>query len=304
MDRFKCSPGVGHIYPIDTETVEGVLGKKRPYYAEAPRGSRYFAVCPVCDNPIQIVAIFKKDHESGRKPYGKHYGHSIPNLALYNEEAYRHCPYHRTSIYAKPIRRPPSDSVSSKFLTLLRDQFDRVIYILQQDTGIHISEATARHMIRAYIGNKGWEYYDSSLNNLPWKFAHAEKALPLFGRFIKNDSELARAIETSCPEVELVPAKSSGMVKVQARNHQYVDLLYYFCHHRCRLNGDELIETIKLRLYRSAELSKTVFEKTIPIRGDYFMNLIAAKNTINQRSEKWLRIAREEINLPDATQEP
>lgn len=296
MDCFKCHTGIDRIYPINIETVERVLGKDEPYYQKGNGTGRYYAICPVCDNPIQIIGIFKRSAEAGKKPYGKHHGTSIPRLADYDEDAYLGCPYHNPH-HSSLARRPQNDRLSEKFLTLLRDQFDRIIYILEKDTEIHISEHTARSMLRAYINDRGWLYYHASLNNLPWKFGHVEKALPLFGRHIKAGGVLAAALERSCPEVELSPVGTGNWVKVGGRDKQYVDLLYYLCKHSVKVEGNTLVESITLRLYRSKDPSTAVFEKVIPIRVDFFMNLISMPDEQSHRNERWLRIASEEIEI-------
>ena len=48
---------------------------------------RDFAVCPACDNPIQIIGVYKK-LENTDKPYGRHYNHDTA-IAKHNEQAYQ-----------------------------------------------------------------------------------------------------------------------------------------------------------------------------------------------------------------------
>ena len=51
-----------------------------------------FAICPQCDNPIQIVGLYKKLKNTD-KPYGKHYTRSVNGLADYNQQAYDYSTY-------------------------------------------------------------------------------------------------------------------------------------------------------------------------------------------------------------------
>lgn len=65
----------------------------------------YFAVCPACDNPIQIIGLYKKSERTD-KPYGKHYPRSIPKLAEYNHEAYISAPMlPRRNLTALPVKK-------------------------------------------------------------------------------------------------------------------------------------------------------------------------------------------------------
>ena len=87
MDVFKTKPGIPESLHILEETFTNATNKQVPYYTEGEHGrnARCFAVCPLCDNPIQIIGLYKA-HDEGRKPYGRHYPKDILDLANYDEE--------------------------------------------------------------------------------------------------------------------------------------------------------------------------------------------------------------------------
>lgn len=62
---------------------------------------RYLAICPSCDNPIQIVGLYIKDN--AKFPYGKHYPNDFA-YAKYNRENYIYCPLASHS-FGQPEKR-------------------------------------------------------------------------------------------------------------------------------------------------------------------------------------------------------
>lgn len=303
MDCFKAKTGVCQVYPISALNVIRILGKSPPYYRIDPRGQEsFFAVCPCCENPIQIVGLFKETKEAGRRPYGKHFKGSIPLLADYCEEDYYNCPYSKPQLKtAKGKKRSGTSAVARATLRLLMEQFDRVIYLLSKDMEIYISPATAKDMLQSYVRNEGWLFKDASLHNLPWKFGEAERGLKLFGRRIQPNGVLEQALREKCPEVELIPVSNSNsdtpLLQVRAHNSSFVNLRYLLYNHKVKLDdtGEHIEETIVFRVYRGeAPKIETILEKTIDIRTDYFMNLISSSNA-QYRNHTLLQIARETL---------
>lgn len=300
MDCFKIKTGIGSIYPISERNVIRMLGKGAPYYRVMPNGREsFFAVCPCCENPIQIVGIFKNTKEAGRKPYGKHCKGSIPQLAEYCQEDYYNCPYSKPQKKERNTDYRSADSrVAQASLHLLAEQFDRVIYILSKDMEVRISQSVAEEMLKSYVNNKGWLYRDSTLNNLPWKLAESARGIKLFGRLIYSGGLLEQALRDKCPEVELVAVDgtkhSSPLLQIKNRDGCFVNLRYVMYDHQVTTdeNREHIEETIVFRVYRGeAPNIETVFEKTIPIRTDYFMNLIDSKKE-TYRNPKLLQMAK------------
>ena len=119
MDFFKVNPGLSRIWPILRTSYETATGQNKKYKRKSRSGLSYFAVCPICDNPIQLIGLYRDTAESGRKPYGKHCRHTVPDLAEYDEDAYLDCPY------SDPNRTPPTSRcklesrISKQILQLL-----------------------------------------------------------------------------------------------------------------------------------------------------------------------------------------
>lgn len=92
MKKFKLHIGKNHVYPLTKEIYEDATLLKKPYKQQEKNGStHYFAVCPACDNPIQIIGLYAKT-DSTPGIYGRHYNRDT-NIAKHNEQMYRFCPY-------------------------------------------------------------------------------------------------------------------------------------------------------------------------------------------------------------------
>lgn len=299
MDVFKERTGIAKVYPITKEVYFRVTGKDRKYCKEDGNGNKsLYAVCPACDNPIQIIGLFKNSAEAGRKPYGRHHKGSIPKLASYHEEDYYDCPYSNPT-WRKPGKyRKPGSPLARMTLNLLKAQFDRVIYILSKDMEVKISLDTARRMLRSYLGDEGWLYRTATPYNLPWPFGEVEKALPLFGRKIAVGGGLHEVLRSRCPYVALIPDESGKWAKVTSANGAYVNLHYLLFNHvfEQKHGEDSFDESIIFWVYEGQPPAhKTVFEKKISISIDYFQYLIDLPPERSRRNARLLDIAKEMI---------
>lgn len=292
VDIFKVETGYATVCKIDRQSYERATGMKKRFRRKTRNGESLFAVCPACDNPIQIIGLYRNTPESGKKPYGRHFGQSIPDLAEYDEEAYWDCPFADPSDHKpRPPRRIES-RLSKQILETLYDQFDRVIYILAKDTDVSFSFALARKMLEGYLAREGWSFRDAAPYNLPWTFPEGQVALPLYGQRVKRDSEVFSAISQHCKNVEWKETSARDMAILQKKGEQYLDLNFAFVNHSKIVQDEHLNESIEFWVYQGSDPEKgTVYRKDILIQSDYFMNLIALPPERSFRNEKLLELA-------------
>ena len=60
MDTFKTKPGIPEEILITEENFANETGRQFPYAMKKNEKITYKAVCPACDNPIQIIGLFKE----------------------------------------------------------------------------------------------------------------------------------------------------------------------------------------------------------------------------------------------------
>ena len=293
MDHFKLKPGLEPSYQITKVNFETQTLKQKPYVQRQTNRVSYYAVCPECDNLIQIVGLQRDTIEGGRKPYGRHNKHSIEDLAVYSEIDYLDCPFSNPSWETPTGKKSPSSPLASKMLVTMQTQFDTVISALRAKTGLAISHNMARKLLETYMLDEGWLYRHATLNNLPWILGESSLALPLFGQFIQDKSELAQAIREKCPQVILEPsAFDQRLVQVRNKPGEFVRLSFIFCNHHQQIINDSLQETIDFLVFKDSHLENdgTVLRRTIPILENEFTNRIK-KQKGGQRDTRLLALA-------------
>lgn len=290
MDIFKSKPGLSRPYKISTINYEKETKRQKPYMLEKNGKYQYFAVCPECDNPIQLIGLYKNTIESGKKPYGRHYKGNIIVLANYSEIDYLDCPFSNPT-WKKEIKRSENSPLANRILDTLEEQFDRVIYILSKQAGIKITQNLAKRMLTNYLKQEGWRYRDTTLNNLPWLFAQCSPAINLYGRLLKEDTPVYNAIVEKCPEV--VFEKMNNYIQVKS-NNEFINLKFLFYNHQKEVTDDHLTETMTFEIFRDRGLDKQdiIYSEKITVDTDYFANLVKYEK---YRNYILLKIARELI---------
>ena len=173
MDVFKITPGYQEIHKISEATFTEETKLVPPY----KEGNSYRAVCPECDNPIILVGLFKPTPESGRKPYGRHHKGSISELAVYREDEYENCIYANPSWKKSKVKRSANSEAGKVLLRIMREQFDRIVYILEKSIEIKISKSFAEKMLTCYLDAEGWLYNSRSAGISPQAVSSAADAV-------------------------------------------------------------------------------------------------------------------------------
>ena len=295
MDCFKLKTGPHQIHLITQEYLS-FTQKGPPHYAQDVKEEEHFyAVCPECENPIQIIGLFKNTIEAGRKPYGRHHKGDIPGLSKYSEQDYLDCPYSSPN-WKKPLeKRRPGSRISKEVLRLMYEQFDRVIYVLSKDIEVKISKPMAGQMLKHFMNHKAWLYRMASLNNLPWVLGETLPATSLYGQWILRDGELRNVIAAQCSAALFGETISPLYVQLRQQPGEYLNIQFFFFNHKKELDidGEHLFESIDFEVTSG---TKSIYRKTIQIRTDYFLNLINLPEEKAQRNKEYLDIAQDLID--------
>lgn len=302
MDVFKTHIGAAPVFVINKENYLRETGDKEPYTVDDAKNKRHrYAVCPACDNPIQIIGVFKNTLAGGPSPYGRHNKGTVLQIAVYHEEDYLACPYSNRKWTTPHRKRAPDSPAAKTALKTLHDQFDRAIYILSKDIDIHISNAFAKRLLALYIGDEGWRYRTATSYNLPWTLLEAAHAFPLYGRKIVVNSELYLALREKCPEVLLMTDDSGKFAKVMNQKGRFVDLHFLFRDHRFDRDDNAIHESICFWVTRGHAHEKkgieTILEKKLEIDPKRFPALINTPKDRAKRNQGLLTIADELIQI-------
>jgi hypothetical protein len=227
MDIFKMTVASMRHHSLTNERYTEMTGKAPPYFALGEDGKmRHYAVCPACDNPIQIIGLMEPPGDGSL--YARHIPKSILGLAAYRQESYDDCPLavrNRTQVEKSAKKCAPND-IGQKILGMLRDHFDRVILVLQKSIGIVISKNLAETLLDDYLAEDGHLYKYASPLNVPWMLAYMATSKSLVGRIIL-DEEMRKAI------LDKVPQAAFSGEQLTRKGKAFLQVNMYFPGIRC-----------------------------------------------------------------------
>lgn len=287
MDTFKTKPGIPEEILITEENFANETGRQFPYVMKKNEKITYKAVCPACDNPIQIIGLFKREKEVKRKPYGRHTTVDLPGLTVYNEENYLNCPYHNPNPHNSDAKRKPGDKKSQYFYNLMKEHFDLIVLILEKKLQMYVSYHFAETLLRSWRDNEGWRYYDTNYNNLPYMLLFAEMARPMFGKLIRKNSNVEKVILEKGINFQLEDVKMDYYRKIKQKDG-FLDAVFYFTHHHFERKGEHTKETY---LYRIIEGKNKMYEEKIVVEKGRLYEMIQKQGERSAREERLIKIA-------------
>ena len=239
---FKMRAGQKMIHRIDLATVEDKLGRSFPWFVPGtpPDPDRHFAVCPYCENLIQIRALHRRTPDSPR-PHGQHTGKPRPGFE-FDALRQRYCPYILRKTTRPSDERRQFDPTAEKTIATAVSEFDRIILILQGDYGFPISEKLAEEMLRGWFGLRGYLYTGAHIRNVPWMVGYFGGSASLFGRKIGASHELATAI-TNNVRGAIIDGNQQLL-----RNGPWFDVKMQTLGHRAVIEDLILTETMHVRV--------------------------------------------------------
>jgi hypothetical protein len=259
---------------LNKDDYEQRTARRSPWYKVSDSGSpRYFAICPACNNPIQIIGFYRLP-ANVTAPYAKHYGTALPGVGLFDREAYEYCPYadKSKSSGSDKDKRPPG-ALSRQILQLLIEHFDKVIWLLSKTIGIKIDEKLALSMLRQYSREEGWLYSRATLMNIPWIFAYMADWQDILYKKIE-DQAIARALMVAEP-VKLSVSENGFLIKAPSCT-DYLNLgTYYTCHNRV-VTDHVLSETMDMvvTLKCGYEPPREIYRRQITFDFNHFNNIV------------------------------
>lgn len=292
MRRFKIAQGNAEPYEITKEDFEKYTRKMKPYVMVGKDGqTRYFGICPACDNPIQLIGLYKK-LENTDKPYGRHYNRDAA-IAAHNELLYKYCPY-ASHIYSvtKDDKKTELTDFERNIYCTIRDYFDRAIFLLENVTGLKINETNAERILRAYLASEGYMYYGATYYNIPWMLLYFCTAQPVYGKLVREGSPLYNMLKDR-KDVSLVRYKDSQYYQVD-KTGSWLDLQYSFISHKRKIVDDEVREDICFQLSSLDRNGLPVreTEMILDINECRFPKLIHSRKAEKHRNDKLLQMAK------------
>ncbi|WP_158074756.1 hypothetical protein [Rodentibacter mrazii] len=267
MDRIKFSVTEKQSYPVEKDLFERKTRKSSPFYQDTKHNeTSQFAVCPECNNPVQVIGLYKSLNHT-EKPFAKHCGKPVPGIGCYNNTNYEYCPYRaKRKHYTKESRKGSLDEVAIEIIRRMVLYFDKIIYLLQSQIGFFISPTLAEQMLRDFFNAKAYLYHGATLRNMPLILAYFSLNTSIVGRKVFSD-ELTRYINRTD---NLYIDEHS-----QIRSNQYSNAGFYFLEHKTHLNEHHLSESIVFKITQgSFNDGEDIYEKKLDFDNNHIENLL------------------------------
>jgi hypothetical protein len=141
MKNFKLKKGFSEVFVINKDVFRAKTNEKPPYYSQNEKGELVcFAICPVCNNPIQLKGLYHRKNNSPQ-PYGSHIKKDIPNLANYNKTTVKYCRYSDNRKNFSPREnKAEMDENSIEIYNTFRNNFVKTVNLLRKSMDINFSQ--------------------------------------------------------------------------------------------------------------------------------------------------------------------
>lgn len=303
MDEYKLHTGISQTYHVtNKDDFEEQTGKDSNYQYTGKDGvKRGLGVCPACDNPVRILGLYEQLDK--QKAHARHHNKST-TFAVYEADAYYHCPNAKPSNVVgtdmSSKERKPSE-YEKRMYYIMREYFDKAIYILNQDLSIHVSNSLAQRFLKEFVHNKGYMNREASIYNLPWILLERSYSFNLIGLKVKRISPL-HVFLSRMNTVKLTPYifenEKGEKVNTEldiikpAHEGQYVVLIGHFIQHSRRVVEERIEESIKFGISDSKKVPiHWIYQETYSINQHRFPNLCEKGKDLH-RNLKQLEIAK------------
>jgi|GEM_PF-901064 hypothetical protein len=256
---------------IDEKEFERVTRNQYPYKQVYKGEVHYYATCPECENPIQLIGLY-----SSNRKYGAHTGKDIPGLNSFSYENYIYCP---RSIKGHHIEKDKRKKIVTQkdinVYNTLRDNFDLAIAFVKKHLGYYISDSRAKELLDVYYNSEGWLYPHSTVNNTPFMLCYLQTAFNPYGLLIRKGSDLEKAIlKVKDLKLESVidktdekkgPQENKYYNRLLPNSDKYMSLSMMVYNHRFKENNEGILnESINIQISKDTSKSPDVKEwKTI-----------------------------------------
>lgn len=242
---------------IDEKEFERVTRNQYPYKQVYKEEVHYYATCPDCENPIQLIGLYTSDRK-----YGAHTGKDISGLNPFSYENYIYCP---RSIKGHHIEKDKRKKIVTQkdinVYNALRDNFDLAIAFAKKHLGYYISDNRAKELLDVYYNSEGWLYPHSTVNNTPFMLCYLQTAFNPYGLLIRKGSDLEKAIR-KVDDLKLEPVEGNlgkSYNRLMPDSKKYLPLSMMIYNHQFKEASDgTLKETINIHISKNEKQSSDI----------------------------------------------
>lgn len=262
MDVFSI--GDGNEYKLTRENFLSVTHKRFPYYQNPQKyKSPYFAICPACNNPVQIINLFGtrhiEEHTRRTNLHARHYPNNVEGLPHYNKERYINCPLHNPIAF-RIIERRNNDQINEEIYNIIQKNKNKICADIRKIIGILIPNNKLKQVIDDYIMAKDYCYTHTNKFNIPYSILYTRNALNIFGQKV-YDSDIGQRISHAIQNNSIYFQINNN--RIEKTISDYVTLNLLILNHRIR--EDRQYMTIRIEEQNVKNLN-LVYEENIELK--------------------------------------
>lgn len=243
--------------------------------SQIPGKMRRYGLCPECSNPMLLVNIGNPN--PAQKPHGRHQLKPVEGFEFALEKILGCGLFDPSGVTQLAHENDELDLDACERRAFLVDNFNLAIGILQEDIGIEISCNMATKILEIYFEEHWYRWKTASLGSLPWLFGRTAVAYNLYGQTMRPTSDVAHTILNAIPDAELGPYN-----RLAAKPGKRIALEFGLRNHVVRYAAKgRRAESVDFFVVGKGggndQQNELVFEKTIHLRSDEFLERVANK---------------------------
>lgn len=264
MNIFSVGDGNRNGYELTRETFIEKTHKSTPFYQDPNRyKTPYFAICPACNNPIQIINLFGVQYieeNTGRTNlHGRHYKNNVEGLPPYSEKNYENCPLHnQVAFRMKEVRK--NEKINEEIRNIVENNKSQIYANIRQITGVLLSSNKLNQVIDDYIVARDYCYTYTNKFNIPYSILYTRNAINIFGQKVDGadiGQRIYNAIQNNCAYFEFFDGR------IQKNIDDYVELNLIVANHR--IKGSKQYMTVRIEERKGKEI-QTIFEEEVEMK--------------------------------------
>lgn len=264
MNIFSVGDGNTNGYELTREIFIEKTHKSPPFYQDPNRyKTLYFAICPACNNPIQIINLFSTQYEeenTGRiNLHGRHYKNNVKGLPPYLEQNYENCPLHNPVAFRMKVVRK-NEKINEEICNIVENNKSQIYANIREITGVLLSSKKLNQVIDDYIVAKHYCYTYTNKYNIPYSILYTSKAINIFGQKVDDvgiGQRIYEAIQNKCTYIKFTYGR------IHKNIDDYVELNMIVANHR--IKGSKQYMTVRIEEKKRNEI-QTIFEEEIQMK--------------------------------------
>lgn len=263
MNVFSIRKGEKGI-ELTTDNFVEKTRKSFPFYQDPKKYKKpYFAICPECNNPIQIINLYgaKYEEENTGKVaiHGRHFPHNVEGFPDYNKDKYNNCPLHNPiAFHIVEIRN--DTTYNEEILKIVKENKNIIAENIREITGILFKKEKMFKIIDDYITANDYCYTHTNKYNIPYSILYTREAPNLFGQRIAETPLGVRIRNAIAVESQFFQIGEGRIVK---KDDGFAGIILRIGNHRVR--DKQQYMTMVIEEERKFKVS-TIFQEDIELK--------------------------------------